>query len=85
MKLKDRLNRKYLQISLYVIITAIIIYILSLLAKNAPMILSVILKKMNRVLKVSRPIILGFVFAYLMDPVVNFLRINSAGINCLKK
>jgi len=72
MKLKDRLNRKYLQISLYVIITAIIIYILSLLAKNAPMILSVILKKMNRVLKVSRPIILGFVFAYLMDPVVNF-------------
>lgn len=72
MKLKDRLNRKYLQISLYVIFTAIIIYILSLIAKNAPVIISELMKKLNWLLKVIRPIILGFAFAYLMDPVVEF-------------
>ena len=72
MKLKDRFNRKYLQISLYVIFTAIIIYILSLLAKNAWQILSVLIEKLNWLLKVIKPVILGFVFAYLMDPVVGF-------------
>ena len=51
MKLKDRFNRKYLQISLYVIFTAIIIYILSLLAKNAWQILSVLIEKLNWLLK----------------------------------
>ncbi len=72
MKLKDRFNRKYLQISLYVIFTAIIIYILSLIAKNAPLILSVLMDKLSWLLKVIKPIILGFVFAYLMEPVVGF-------------
>ncbi len=73
MKLRDRVNRKYMQISLYVIITAIIIYILSLIAKNAPIIIIYIMNKLSWLLGVARPVILGFVFAYLMDPVVNFI------------
>lgn len=52
--------------------TAIIIYILSLIAKNAPSILTNIMEKVNWLLKVVRPVILGFVFAYLMDPIVNY-------------
>ena len=71
MKLRDRVNRKYMQISLYVIITAIIIYILSLIAKSAPIIVIFIMDKLSWLLRVVRPVILGFVFAYLMDPVVS--------------
>lgn len=85
MKLKDRLNRKYLQISLYVIFTAIIIYILSLLAKNAPSIISAVMQKLNWLLKVIRPIILGFVFAYLMDPLVGFFEEKFRKLKLFKK
>lgn len=73
MKWKDKLNWKYMQISLYVIITVIIIYFLSLLIKNAPTIIIMIVEKVSWILKVVRPVILGFVFAYLMDPIVNFI------------
>lgn len=72
MKIRDKYNKKYLQISLYVIITAIIIYSLSLIAKNAPTIAKELMEKIGWVLKVIKPIILGFVFAYLLDPVVGF-------------
>jgi len=72
MKWTDKMNRKYMQISLYVIITAVIIYSLSLIAKNAPTIVKMILEKVNWLLRVVKPIIFGFVFAYLMDPVVDF-------------
>lgn len=85
MKYRDRFNRKYMQISLYVIMTAIIIYILSLIAKNAPSILTVIMEKVNWLLKVIRPVILGFVFAYLLDPVVNFFEGKFRKLKIFKK
>lgn len=61
-----------MQISLYVIITAVIIYSLSLIAKNAPTIVKLIMEKVNWLFRVIKPITFGFVFAYLLDPVVNF-------------
>ena len=70
MKWNNNLNRKYTQISLYVIVTAVIIYILSLLAKNAPTITKEILEKLGSFVKVTKPIIIGFIIAYLFDPVV---------------
>lgn len=85
MKLRDRVNRKYMQISLYVIITAIIIYILSLIAKNAPLILKVLMSKLNWLIKVVKPVILGFAFAYLMDPVVSFFETKLQKIKIFKK
>lgn len=72
MKWKDKINKKYLQISLYVIITVMIIYSLSLVIKNAPTIFMFLLLVFNWVIKVIRPVIIGFIFAYLMDPVINF-------------
>lgn len=73
MKWNNNLNKKYTQISLYVIGTAVIIYILSLVAKNAPIITKDILEKLGWFVKVIKPIILGFVIAYLFDPVVSKL------------
>ncbi|MHB8127471.1 MAG: AI-2E family transporter [Mobilitalea sp.] len=72
MKWKDKLNTKYMQISLYVIITVVIIYSLSLILKNAPIITREIVEKLSWILGVIKPVIFGFVFAYLMDPVVKF-------------
>lgn len=85
MKFKDRFNHKYLQISLYVIMTAIIIYILSLIAKNAPTIFDALMEKLNWLLRVLRPIIVGFAFAYLMYPVVNFFEEKFRKLKLFKK
>ncbi len=73
MKWRDKINRKYLLISLYVIITVVIIYALKLIMDNATGIMHQFLVSVRWVLQVTKPIVLGFVFAYLMDPVVNFL------------
>ncbi len=70
MRWRDKFNKKYMQISLYVIITVVIIYSLSLILKNAPTITHEIMEKLGWIIRVTKPIILGFVFAYLMDPVV---------------
>lgn len=70
MRWKDKLNWQYLQISLYVIATVVAIYTLSLVVKSAPMILRDFMERLQWLLRVSKPVIFGFVFAYLMDPVV---------------
>ena len=72
MNWKEKINRKYMQISLYVIITVVIIYSLSLIVKNAPVILHYVVEKLNWVLAVIKPVIIGFIFAYIMDPLVAF-------------
>lgn len=72
MKWKDKMNRKYLQISLYVIITVVIIYFLKLLMDNSPAILKSLVGRLNWVIRVIRPVIIAFVFAYILDPVVDF-------------
>jgi len=72
MKISNKMNKRYTLISIYVIITASIIYILSLLTKNAPFFLTIILYGLNWLLGVAKPIAIAFVFAYLLDPIVNF-------------
>lgn len=72
MRWRDKINKKYMQISLYVIITVVIIYALSLVVKNAPQILKEGMHWLKWFFKVIKPVILGFVFAYLMDPAVAF-------------
>ena len=74
MKWNGKLNKKYTQISAYVIATAVIIYILSLVAKNAPEIMDSLLKKIGWLVKVIKPIIIGFVLAYLFEPVIVFFQ-----------
>lgn len=74
MKWNDKFNNKYASISIYVIVTTVIIYILGLVAKNAPQILSGTLRRVEWLMGVSKPIIIGFVFAYLLEPLVNYIQ-----------
>lgn len=59
-------------ISLYVIATCIIIYSLSLIAKNAPAIYAVVMHKLVRVLAILKPILIGFALAYILDGAVGW-------------
>jgi len=72
MKLNDKLNKKYTLIAAYVIVTCIIIYCLGLVANSAPFIFKNIMGSFGWLMKVAKPILLGFVFAYLFDPVNDF-------------
>ncbi|MDF2472850.1 MAG: hypothetical protein K0R21_632 [Anaerocolumna sp.] len=72
MKFNDKMNKKYTIIAIYVIITAVIIYILSLVAQNAPAIINEFMARLSWVINVAKPIFLAFVFAYLLDPVINY-------------
>ena len=69
---KNKINKNYTQISIYVIATVVIIYTLSLLVKNAPSIMQSCLVGVSWIFKIIKPVILGFVFAYLMEPVISF-------------
>ncbi|MDF2588707.1 MAG: hypothetical protein K0S41_2548 [Anaerocolumna sp.] len=72
MKWNDKLNKRYTLISIYVIITCVIIYCLSLVAKSAPTIFAMFFIALKWVVRVAKPIVFGFVFAYLFDPIVGF-------------
>lgn len=80
MKFVNKLNKKYLQISLYVIFTCIVIYCLSLIADHALDIYKTLTEKLGMVIGVLKPIIIGFAFAYVLDGVVSFIERNLKNI-----
>ncbi len=85
MKLNDKLNKRFTLISIYVIVTAIIIYCLSLVAKNAPTIMSEVMDRVQWIAKVAKPILLAFVFAYLFDPVIGFFETQYKKVKIRKR
>jgi predicted PurR-regulated permease PerM len=85
MNWNNKLNKRFTLISMYVIVTCIIIYCLSLLAKNAPAILAVIMDKLKWVAKVAKPIVLAFVLAYIFDPLNDFFELQFKKIKIRKK
>ncbi len=72
MKISNKMNKQYTLIAIYVIITCSIIYILSLVAKNASGILAELMQMLKWLLRVAKPVAIAFILAYLLDPVVNF-------------
>lgn len=66
------MNPKYTQISLYVILTAVIIYILSRIADHSGDILMAIGRGSQWLWKILKPLVIGFFFAYFLFPLRNF-------------
>jgi len=85
MKWNDKLNKKYTLLSIYIIVTSIIIYSLSLVAKSAPTIFAEIMSKVNWLVKVAKPIVFAFVFAYLFDPIIYFFETQFNKIQIRKR
>lgn len=85
MKLNKKQNERYTLISIYVIITAIIIYSLSLVAKSAPAIFHYIMDKLSWLARVARPIVMAFVFSYIFEPVIEFFEKNYKKVKIGRK
>lgn len=78
-------NKKYLQISFHFIITIIIIYILSLLIKNVNDVQRTFFLFLNKFISILEPLLIALIFAYLVDPVVDFFQKKSDKILPKKK
>lgn len=86
MKLKEKLNPKYTLIAAYVIVTAAIIYGLGIMLDHLPEIAGGLKVAIGWLLTVLKPVVLAFVVAYLLNPVVRFFqrRYESMKIFCKK-
>ncbi len=79
------MDQRYTQISAYVVATVIIIYVLIQLTYHVPTIVTGIGTGMHALGVVFRPLILGFVIAYLMYPVTRFIEHRIEAIPFYKK
>lgn len=85
MKWNEKLNKRYTLLSIYIIVTASIIYCLSLVAKSAPAIISDIIDKLQWVASVAKPIVFAFVIAYLFNPIIRFFELQYHKIRIFKR
>lgn len=72
MKVNKMINRKYLQISLYVIFTCVVIYVLGLIAANLTTVFSVVTTKIGQILTILQPVVIAFVIAYVLNSSVDY-------------
>lgn len=70
MKLKKHFNGKYMELSGYVILTCIVVYILSRIADHTGVILAAAGRGISWLSAIMRPVVIGFVVAYLLYPVL---------------
>lgn len=85
MKWKDRINKKYARISLYVIATVLILNLAGQLADQVPNILAWLMSALGWLLKVAKPIIFGFVMAYILQPLNDFFTNKYEKVKALRK
>ena len=69
-------NAKYTQIGVYIVLFATIIFAINAFIDNVPYWFDMLWDKIVWVAQSSKPIILAFVVAYLLDPVAGFIQKN---------
>ncbi|MGN1383158.1 MAG: AI-2E family transporter [Eubacterium sp.] len=67
-KLRLKWNRKYAEISLYVIVSCVILYILYGMLSHAGTFFAAVGSSLAWVGSILKPVIIGFIFAYLLYP-----------------
>lgn len=85
MKLKDKIDKRYWQWLILLAIAVIIIEVVGQLADHASDIFSAVMTGLGWLLKVIKPIIIGFVIAYIFKPVNDFFTKQYSKIKFLKK
>lgn len=70
MNIKNKINKKYFEISMYVIFTCVVIFVLSRVADNAGNIISAIRTGISWTAVVLKPVVAGFIIAYLLFPLL---------------
>ena len=83
-KVKSKLNKKYNVISAYVIITAVIIFILARATFEIEVILKALGIAFSYIGKILTPVFVGIIIAYITNPMVNFIEKQLKKIKLLK-
>ena len=82
--LKFRPNRKYTQIAVYVIGTIIAIYLIITVGNNMPSIIKFLSHLKKYLSDVFTPLLVGFVIAYLLKPLVKKVEASVQKISFLE-
>ena len=82
---KDKINKKYFEISMYVIFTCIVIFLLSRFTDQLPAIAKTTGSALKWVGAILKPVIIGFIIAYLLFPMLEKLESLLQKIKPLKK
>ena len=82
---KDKVNKKYLEISMYVIFTCIVIFLLSRVTDQLPTLAKTAGQVVSWVGAILKPVIIGFVIAYLLFPMLEKIESLLKKIKPLKK
>lgn len=83
-KIKSKLNKKYAAISAYVIVTAVIIFILARTTFQIESIFKAAAGALQYAGKLVVPVFIGFIMAYITNPMVNFIEKMLRKIRFLK-
>ena len=82
---KVKINKKYFEISMYVIFTCIVIFLLSRFTDQLPAIAKTTGSALKWVGAILKPVIIGFIIAYLLFPMLERLESLLQKIKPLKK
>lgn len=82
---KDKINKKYFEISMYVIFTCIVIFLLSRFTDQLPLIAGTVGSVTKWILTIIKPVIIGFIIAYLLFPMLEKLEALLRKLKPLKK
>ena len=82
---KDKVNKKYFEISMYVIFTCIVIFLLSRFTDQLPTLAKTAGQVVSWVGAILKPVIIGFVIAYLLFPMLEKIESILRKIKPLKK
>ena len=82
---KDKVNKKYLEISMYVIFTCVVIFLLSRVTDQLPTLAKTAGQVVSWVGAILKPVIIGFVIAYLLFPMLEKIESLLQKIKPLKK
>lgn len=85
MKIRNQMNKQYTTISLYVIFTFIVIFAITKVGDNAPRILGTVTKTLHYISVLLTPLIAGFVIAYLVLPIVQFMERRLGSLKLFRK
>lgn len=85
MKWKDKVNKRYIRMAVFFAVLILIYKVIDQLADHAPEIFTSIMAGLNWLLKVAKPIIFGFVMAYILKPLNDFFTDRYARLRFLKK
>lgn len=85
MKWKDKINKRYMRMAVFVAVMFLIIKVIDQLANHASDIFGAFMTAVNWLLKVAKPIIFGFVMAYILKPLNDFFTNRYSRIKIFKK